>query len=653
MSQVALPPSASDLHWLLVAIGLVMALILPYLSPWIAVFIALFFGWRYLIERNAWHLPSLWILLPITVLGGIGVLITYRGFIGRDASISLLVIMLALKLMETRSKRDFTLVVYIGYFTAITAFLFDQTMLIGAFLLLPLIALTITLIGVNHPNGGLDWRFKLKLARNLLLQSIPFMLLLFLLFPRIPGPLWGIPKDAYEGMTGLSDSMEPGNISQLSQSHKTAFRVEFKGKVPPNNALYWRGPVLWHFDGRKWSMSSPDLPIGQESLELLGEPVPYTVTLEPHNRNWLLMLEMPAAMPPDALRTRDMQALSKRPVRTRIRYDGAAHFNYKLGESLPDRARELTLQIHDGENARTVALAQRWLAEGKSPQEIVEAALGMFRNEQFFYTLTPPLLGANPIDDFLFNTRRGFCEHYASSFAYLMRAAGIPARVVTGYQGGELNPVGNYLIVRQSDAHAWAEVWLEGKGWLRVDPTAAVAPQRVNAGIEAALPNDNLGPVFARRDYPLLRKLYLNWDAVNNGWNQWVLGYNQEKQMELLNRLTGSDLSWQDLVLGMVVSLATIGLFISYFLLRGKKRLLDPVQRLYLQFLRKLERAGLTRYAHEGPLDFSLRATRRLPARAAEIEAITKAYTGMRYRSNISAEALAAFRRMIQAFKSP
>ena len=650
MSQVALPPSAHDLHWLLVSVGLVMALVLPYLAPWIAIFIAVFFGWRYLIERNAWHLPSLWLLLPITVLGGVGVLITYRGFIGRDASISLLVIMLALKLMETRSKRDFTLVVFIGYFTAITAFLFDQTMLIGAFLLVPLLALTMTLIGINHPAGTLDWRFKFRLARNLLLQSVPMMLLLFLLFPRIPGPLWGVPKDAYAGMTGLSDSMEPGSISQLSQSGKTAFRVQFEGKIPPNNALYWRGPVLWHFDGRKWSMSSPDLPIAQESLTLQGDPVRYSLTLEPHNRNWLLMLEMPGALPPNAVQSRDMQVLSKRPVRTRIRYDGAAYFHYRLGEVLPERTRELTLQIHDGENPKTAALARRWVEEGKSPQAIIDAALQMFRNERFFYTLSPPLLGDNPIDDFLFNTRRGFCEHYASSFVYLMRAAGIPARVVTGYQGGEINPVGNYLIVRQSDAHAWAEVWLADKGWTRVDPTAAVAPQRVNAGIDAALPDNTLGPVFARKDYPLLRKLYLNWDAINNGWNQWILGYDQEKQMALLNRLTGSDLSWQDLVIGMVVGLATIGLFISVFLLRGKRRMLDPVQRLYLQFTRKLERAGLKRLAHEGPQDFGRRAAARLPDRASEIEAITRAYTGIRYRSNISTEALAALRRMIRAF---
>lgn len=651
MSQVALPPNAADLNWLLVSVALVMALIVPHLSPWIGAFIALFFLWRYAIERNGWHLPSLWILLPVVVLAGVGVSITYRGFIGRDASVSLLIIMLALKLMETRSKRDFMLVIFIGYFVAITAFLFDQSMLTGAMLVPSVLALTMTLIGISHHNGTLNWRFKARLARNLLLQSLPLMLLLFVLFPRIPGPLWGVPKDAYEGMTGLSDSMEPGNISKLSQSGKIAFRVEFQDKIPPNHALYWRGPVLWHYDGRKWSMASPELPIGPESLMLQGEPVPYTVTLEPHNRNWLLMLEMPAALPENAVQTRDLQVLSKRPVRSRMRYAGAAHFNYTLAESLPERTRELSLQIHDNDNPKTAALAKRWQEEGKSPQQIVEAALTMFRNEQFFYTLTPPLLGADPVDDFLFNTRRGFCEHYAGSFAYLMRAAGVPARVVTGYQGGEVNPVGNYLIVRQSDAHAWTEVWLEGKGWLRVDPTAAVAPERVNAGIDAALPDNNLGPVFARRDYPLLRKLYLNWDAVNNGWNQWVLGYNQEKQMELLNRLTGGDLSWQDLVIGMVVSLATIGLFISYFLLRGKKLLLDPVQRLYLQFLRKLERAGLKRYAHEGPLDFSTRAARRMPAKAAQIQQITQAYTEMRYRSNISADALAAFRRMIKAFR--
>ena len=264
-------------------------------------------------------------------------------------------------------------------------------------------------------------------------------------------------------MSGLSDSMEPGTISQLSLSGAIAFRAEFKGKVPPNSLLYWRGPVLWHYDGRSWRLSSPNLAIPRESLRVQGPPTLYSVTLEPHNRPWLLMLDMPTSLPANAQFSRDLQVLSRAPVRARMRYAGSSNFSYTLAENLSDHERALALQLPAGGNPRSIALAQAWASAGKSPDSIVQAALRMFREQAFVYTLAPPLLQQNPVDDFLFNTRRGFCEHYAGSFVYLMRAAGVPARVVTGYQGGEVNPVGNYLIVRQSDAHAWAEVWFKGR----------------------------------------------------------------------------------------------------------------------------------------------------------------------------------------------
>ena len=519
-------PGIIDLRWLLLSLALVMALHVSHFAIWISAFITAFGLWRYLIEKNDWHLPKLWLLIPITLLGAVGIIVTYHGLFGRDASVALLAIMLALKLMETRDQRDYVLLVFSGFFLTITAFLFNQSLLVGAFMILPVVCLTATLVGVSHPNGSLGWRFQAKLAGSLLAQAAPVMLALFLLFPRIPGPLWGVPQDAYRSMSGLSDSMEPGTISELSLSGAIAFRAAFQGKIPPNSQLYWRGPVLWHYDGRSWRMSSQQLDIPRETLRARGEPTRYSVTLEPHNRNWLLMLDMPTTLPPDALLSRDLQALSPKPVRTRMRYEASSHFAYTLAENLGERERDLALQIPDDENPKSVALAKEWLSSGKSPESIVQTALSMFRQQAFVYTLSPPLLGQNPVDDFLFNTRRGFCEHYASSFVYLMRAAGVPARVVTGYQGGEVNPVGNYLIIRQSDAHAWAEVWLAGRGWVRIDPTAAVSPQRIERGISSALPEGNALPMLARMDSTLLRKLYLNWDAINNGWNQWVLGYN-------------------------------------------------------------------------------------------------------------------------------
>lgn len=664
-------PGIHDVRWLLGSLALVMALHVAHLALWISLFIVSFGVWRYLIEKQGWQLPRLVILLPLTLLAGLGIMLTYKGLFGRDASVSLLAIMLSLKLMETRKPRDYILLVFAGYFLTITAFLFSQSMLVGAFILLPVLGLTATLISVSHPNGVLGWRFVARLASSLVLQAVPVMLILFFLFPRIPGPLWGVPEDSYNSMSGLSDSMQPGNISQLSLSYATAFRVQFNGAIPGNNQLYWRGPVLWHYDGRSWTMRSqhfssqpaPTQPsagrnaqITRESLAAEGEATEYTVTLEPHNRNWLLMLDIPDSLPADTQMSSDRQVLSRDPIRTRIRYQGRSHLRYRLSEELDARDRELALQLNDDENPRSFALANSWSGSGKTPQDIVNSALAMFRNQPFVYTLAPPRLGANPMDDFLFNTRRGFCEHYASSFVFLMRAAGVPARVVTGYQGGELNPVGNYLIVRQSDAHAWAEVWIAARGWVRVDPTAAVAPERIESGINAALPYSAELPMLSRRDYPLLRKLYLNWDAVNNSWNQHVLGYNQQRQLDLLARLMGGKVSWQDMVIAMMAGVGLVGLVIAYFVLRGTRLKQDPLQVAYTKFQRKLARAGIKRLPQEGPQDFSRRAMLHLPARADQIAGVMQAYILARYSASSGSRtyqhAVAEFKRLVNKFKS-
>lgn len=624
-------PNMQHLLWLLLSLSLTFGVHAINLNNWVPAVFVVIAIWRYLIERYHWPHPKLWLRLPITIAGGLAVLATYGSLFGRDASLALFAVMISLKLLETKSQRDFIVMIMLGYFLTVNTLLFTQAIWVCFFILLPILGLTACLIGISHPNQQLHWKIQTKLAGNMLLQAAPIMLVLFVLFPRIPGPIWGIPQDAYKSMTGLSDSMEPGNISELSLSSKVAFRAEFKSTIPDNSQLYWRGPVLWHQEGRSWRMTSNNIALPQESLEVSGSVTDYTITLEPHNRNWLLMLDVPINLPPNASIKHDLQVLAKEPVRTRIRYDGHSHLQYKLGATLSERERDLSLQLLEDENPKTKQLAAKWLAENKSPTDIIKAALTMFREQPFVYTLAPPRLGDEPVDDFLFNTKRGFCEHYASSFVYLMRAAGIPARIVTGYQGGELNPNGNYLIIRQSDAHAWAEVWLEGKGWVRVDPTSAVSPSRIESGIAAALPGSDLLPILSRQDYPLLKKLYLNWDAVNNGWNQWVLGYDQQKQLSLLSTIMGKKIAWGDI--GLILTFVLIGLMLvtSYFLLRDKAVVLDPVRKAYKQFLRKLEKSGMLKSSHEGAIDFGERAAKNLPEQASEIQEISSLFSSLQY----------------------
>lgn len=619
------------LSWLLGSLSITFALLAINLESWIPLSFFVLAGWRYVIELKNWQYPKLWVRLPMTLIGGVTVLLIYGSLFGRDASVALFLVMVALKLLETRSKRDYIVMILLSYFLTINVLLFTQAIWVFFAILMALFGLTACLISTTHSNKLLPWKHQAKLAGTLLLQAVPVMLVLFVLFPRIPGPLWGVPKDAYSGMSGLDDSMEPGSVSELALSNKIAFRVEFKTAIPPNNQLYWRGPVLWHQEGRKWQMTSDKLPLKNETLDVSGPVTDYTITLEPHNRNWLLMLDMPTNLPPNAIRKHDMQVLSLQPVRTRIRYDGHSNTHYQLGKTLSDKERTLALQLLEDENPKTHKLAEQWLADKKTPQQIVQAALTMFHEQPFVYTLAPPRLGPQPVDDFLFNTKRGFCEHYASSFVYLMRAAGVPARIVTGYQGGELNPNGNYLIVRQSDAHAWAEVWLEDQGWVRVDPTAAVAPNRIEYGISNALPDTDLLPIFSRQDYPTLKKLYLNWDAINNGWNQWVLGYDEKKQLSLLKNLLSQKIAWEDIGLILVSTLIALMSVISYFLLRNRDVVLDPLKKTYQVFLNKLAKAGMIKAQHEGVMSFAARSAAQLPDKAQDIIEISELYSAMQY----------------------
>lgn len=637
------------LRWLLLSLALAMSLHLPHLPLWMTPFLAAAGIWRYLVARRGWRMPGPRLLAPLALAGAIGVIASHHGAFGRDASVATLALLLAFKLMETRTRRDCVLLVLAGYFLVVTVFLFQQSIAVGILTLLAVTGLTATLLAASHVDDGIAWRRQAMTAVKLLAQAVPVMLALFLLFPRVPGPLWGVPQDAYRGMSGLSDTMAPGEISELSLSSAVAFRVQFEGQPPVGSRLYWRGPVLWYFDGRRWlpdrSRQAP------EALSANGPLTRYRVTLEPHNRNWLFALDMPAELPGQAVLGHERQLLSQRPVRARMRYEVASSLDYTLGAELDERSHQLALQLPRQGNPRARALAGRWAETAASPQQIVQHALRMYREQEFVYTLTPPRLGADSMDEFLFRTRRGFCEHYAGSFVFLMRAAGVPARVVTGYQGGERNPVGDYFIVRQSDAHAWAEVWLQDQGWVRVDPTAAVSPLRIEGGIADALPQSDELPLLARRDAGWLRELYLNWDALNNHWNQWVLGYNQQRQAQLWSRLTGQQPTWRELGLSLVVTLAAIVLVLSCFLLRRQRRRLSPLQRTYRRFLRKLAKAGVERRPGEGPQDFGRRAAAALPAQAQAITDISRHYARLRYRDEHDDTALAAFSRMVDEFR--
>ncbi len=642
----------ATLHMLLLSLALAAAPHALHLPLWMSALAGLLLLWRAWLTHSGRGLPSRWLLLFIALAGAGGVQLHFGTVFGRDAGVAMVILLLGLKLLELHALRDSFILIFLGYFLAMTQFLYSQSLGMAVYLLLVTLLLTAALIQLNqtgsrpHPLGA-----SLRLSAVLLAQAAPIMLLLFFLFPRISGPLWGMPNDALSGVTGLSNEMSPGSISRLSQSDAVAFRVEFQGAPPPAQSLYWRGPVLWHSDGRVWTEGRPASQ-AKSGYQGLGQPVNYTVTLEPHDRNWLLALDLPATVPPNAHISADFQLLSEQPVSRRLRYRTSSYLRYRTGDLSPGELQR-ALQLPVRSNPRALALGASWRRLGR-PEAIVRQALAYYREQHFRYTLTPPALpGSDPVDRFLFDTRQGFCEHYAGSFVLLMRAAGVPARVVTGYQGGEFNTFAHYMIVRQADAHAWAEVWLNGRGWVRIDPTAAAAPVRLDSGAQAALGGGGLLGLAAafQIDAAWLRNLRNAWDVLNGGWNLWVLGYSQERQLQLLSYLGLGLLSWQDMAVGLMLGVSVLLAVLAFFLLRRNAAKRDPVQAAYRLFCRRLAQKGVERQDNEGPLDYAGRASQAVPQRRDDINAISALYIELRYGAQAVPERVAVLRRRARGFK--
>ncbi len=616
---------------------------------WISVLTVGIAGWRLLQSRMRSKPAAKWLMVLIAVAASVGILLQYRTLFGRDAGVSLLVVMLALKLLETRTQRDGTLLGFLGCFLLVTNFLHSQTLSTAVYMLGCAWLLIASLISMQYTGAWPGWRSPVRRAGVLILQGVPLMLVLFLLFPRIQGPLWGMPQDAYAGLSGLSDTMSPGSLNNLILSDAIAFRASFTGGIPEPKDLYWRGPVLWDYDGKTWT--APRIVESTNALPDHGPQIEYTVTLEPHNKRWLFALEFPGLRPPRSIATRDMQLLSFTPVRSRVRYDMVSSIATAYGADDDQSLLARNLRLPPDTNPRTSAFAQELRKKFPNDRNLVAAVLTRFRNENFVYTLSPPLLGEQPVDEFLFETRRGFCEHYASAFTVLMRAAGIPARVVTGYLGGEVNPVGDYILVRQADAHAWVEIWLENTGWVRVDPTAAVSPARVERGIASALPRTDVLPMFVRGDFALLQRMRLTLDSVTYTWNQWVLGYTPDRQRRFLSYIGFSASTWQTLAFLLMFCAGIAVLIGAAFALRDLRGVReDAVKKIYMLFCRKLERRGLRRDAAEGPCVFAQRAGQKHPELADPINEITALYIALRYGDEPRSEQVPAFKARVRAF---
>jgi hypothetical protein len=630
-----LPRDARDSFFLLAVITVVMAPHADHLPPWATGLTGLVLAWRAQIAWRQRPLPSRWWLLGIALVYGLLTWLTFRTLVGREAGITLLVMLMALKTLELRARRDAFVVFFLGFFLVLTQFLYSQSLLTAIGALLSLWGLLAAVVLAQMPTGVPSIAIAARRAAGTTALGLPVMVLLFVLFPRI-APLWGVPTESI-GKTGLSNQLEFGAMNEIANDDSVAMRLKFDGAVPPPDQRYFRGPVLTRFDGKTWR--APDLRLsqgwlrGRDEIVTAGPALRYEMTLEPLRIPVLPLLEMSAepvgsdmALPQADLSVKrgpELQWLSPRPITERLRVQASAHLAWQAGQQRSRIHLARDLELPSGGNPRAVGWARELaaqpqyasLATGPRAEALAAALLEHVRRNDFTYTLVPGRYGEQTphvIDEFWLERRLGFCEHFASAFVVLMRAMGVPARIVTGFQGWDAEPQDGYYIVRNANAHAWAEFWVEGRGWVRSDPTAAVAPNRVIQGL-ALQPQPG---VIGQLNPTLWRAMRSGWETLNNRWQQLVLNYSRQNQFDLLKKMGFERPDWTGLgqaLAGVILAFALLGMA----WIRWSSRPHDAWSRQRARILAQLARTGATLPAHESPAAWA-RTLRRQHGQKAE-----------------------------------
>ncbi len=620
----------ASLPWTLGAMAFSILPHIQFLPIWATLAFFACAAWRWLIERKRWRLPPAWLRIALSLIFFIGVIAAYDTISGVGPGSALLTVMAALKLLETKRRRDQFVLLFISIFLIMSSLLREQYLWSLPYLVAGVL-LTMTAWLRMSTASNVRAAQSFRTGARLIAYAAPLTIAMWIFFPRIATPFWAVPIDTSTASSGLSDHMSPGDISSLSLSNAVAFRVRFDNAIPPPHELYWRGLVLHRFNGRTWSGNDPSFGSGaRRDIEYLGDAIRYQVTMEPTRQHAVFALDIPYEWNLDNTHMLLQQQLARQqPIDQRIVYTAISHPRFRLNSELPDYLRRHYTRLPETGNQRTIELAKQMRDEARGDEAFITSVLEKFNKEEYFYTLEPPLLGSNPVDRFLFDTRRGFCEHYASAFAVMMRAVGIPSRIVLGYQGGEINPMGAYMIVRQADAHAWTEVWLPGRGWYRIDPTAAVAPERIESGRSGAM-FDGIGASWGlSAPTQLLYRLTLTWDVLNAKWNEWILAYGPENQNRLMEWLGMEEANWRQMMLTMIaIVVAMIAIISILLLLRYRPPPKDAAAVLYRRFT---DKTGVPPSRGETPLSYALRLAREREMMAADADSITAQYLDARY----------------------
>ncbi|MGR9014306.1 MAG: transglutaminase TgpA family protein [Gammaproteobacteria bacterium] len=622
---------------LLLLLGAIGLITVPHIGhiplPLSVIFFALLF-WRLLGVWRPGYLPNGKVISLLT-LSCIGLLYSqHTGVWGRDAGTAVFVTALGLKLLELNKKRDVYLLSYLAFIVAASQFLYQQNIVIAAYSLLVCCVLLTALVAINSAQQ--QNTIALRSATTIVLQALPLTIIIFVLFPRIQAPAWElIDNNKNQAQFGLSETLEPGSINKLALSPQLAFRVKFDGELPPQNQLYWRGPVFSYTDGKVWRVKQHDYVVFyQDKLKFSGKAYQYTLLLEPQDHNWVYALDMPVRFDASVQRNSNYQLTSRTRPGEAAEFSLMSYPQYNTGYITKTEFHE-NLQLPGRPSKRIADLVTHLHGFEDKPELFIQQILNYFRTQHFSYSLQPPLMENSPIETFLFEARSGFCNHYATAFVYLMRVAGIPARVVSGYQGGEFNAVGQFLEIRQANAHAWAEVWLKGKGWIRVDPTTAIAPDRVEQDVNIKRQVEtgmvSLTPTNMHQwgDQFGLKQAEQLWHSLDYHWQRWIIGFGGENQSLLLSTIGIGSLV--EAVFWVLASIGLVLLILAAWLLKPRCKPEDPSLKLYRQFCRKMAKAGVVIRLGEGANDFAIRAKTQRPEIGDFIDEITQLFIRLRY----------------------
>ena len=636
-----LPREARDTLFLLAVIAWTVIPHTPHLPGWTIGLTALVLAWRGLLAVESGPLPSKWVLLAVLTIALGLTYWSYGSLLGKEPGVTLSVVLMGLKTLELRARRDAFVVFFLGFFIILTHFLYSQSLAVAVAMLISIWGLLTALVLAHMPVGQPSLRQASGLAARTALLGAPVMALLFALFPRI-GPLWGVPQDGIS-TTGLSNTMRMGSVTEVARDESVAMRIRFDGARPAQSQMYFRGPVLTRFDGLEWRpiglpFAPPGVPDRVPALTPIGEPVRYEATFEPLRVASVPLLEATSEIEPVEgfrfSRREDLQWLGERPIFERIRIKAEAYPRYSLGTSRRSGEIQESLELPPGFNPRILAWSRALRAEpanrGLDATGFSSLVLRHIRDGGYDYTLSPGEYGRNAIDEFWLDRKTGFCEHFASAYVVVMRAAGFPARVVTGYQGSDSEPVDGFFIVRQSSAHAWSEYWQTGKGWIRADPTGAVSPDRIGSSIRLSVQPGLVAGAIAAMSPELVASLRSAWEAVNNRWNQWVLNYTRGQQLDVLKNLGFAAPDWEDLALLLIGTLSTLALTGAAWAWLDRHRV-DPWVRQLERLKRALRSLGIAAAPHEAPRTLAARVRERLGEKGEPLAAALDALEKQRY----------------------